>query len=318
MTRFDWMRPVLRASLIALAGASAVGAEPLADFRFKDVSDQSRGLWDGDKPVLVYNHGLIAKPGTPGARERSSYVHPVYGLDGEVLTDDFPRDHPYHRGLYWAWPHIKIGDKEYDLWSARADLQDRFHRWTDEETSKSGAKLGVENGWFADGKRLVRERVLLHVYPSGAESRAIDVELTWTPIDQPMTLWGAEGKSYGGLNFRVAPRTKTIITVPDGHTNDDLLVAKLPWADICGDFQGAAGLSGVAIFVPLQHRNYPPTWMTRHYGLLSVGWPGTEPQTFAANEPITCRYRIWIHRGNPDAAEIQKAYESYCGQPKSQ
>jgi hypothetical protein len=133
-----------------------------------------------------------------------------------------------------------------------------------------------------------------------------------------MTRWGAEGKSYGGLNFRVAPRTKTIITVPDGRTNDDLVVTKLPWADISGDFQGAVSLSGAAIFVPPQHRNYPPTWMTRHYGLLSVGWPGTEPQTFPANEPITCRYRIWIHRGNPAPAEIQKAYEAYCGQTKSQ
>jgi Family of unknown function (DUF6807) len=318
VTRRDLTSLPVRAFLIALMAASAVGSEPPTGFQFKDVNDQSRGLWDGDKPVLVYNHGLIASPGATGARSRSSYIHPVYGLDGEVLTDDFPKDHLYHRGLFWAWPHIKFGDKEYDLWSARADLQDRFQRWTNEETSKSGAELGVENGWFADGKKLVREQVRLHVHPAAAESRAIDIELTWTPIDHPMTLWGAEGKSYGGLNFRVAPRMKTIITVPVGRTNDDLVVTKLPWADVAGDFQGATDLSGAAIFVPPEHRNYPPTWMTRHYGLLSVGWPGTEAQTFPANEPITCRYRLWIHRGNPASAEIQKAYEAYCVQSKSQ
>jgi hypothetical protein len=304
-------------ALITFAAATAARAEPLAGFQFKDVNDQSRGLWDGDKLVLVYNHGLIARPEIPGAGSRSSYIHPIYGLEGEILTDDFPKDHRYHRGLFWAWPHIRIGDKEYDLWSARGGLQNRFERWTEAKASKTGAQLGVENAWFADDKRLVREQVRLYAHPATAESRAIDIELTWTPIDQPMTLWGAEGKSYGGFNFRVAPRTKTIITVPDGRTTEDLVVTKLPWADVSGDFQGGAGLSGAAIFVHPQHRSYPPTWMTRHYGLLSVGWPGTEPQTFPANQPIICRYRFWIHRGNPTAAEIQKAYEAYCRETKS-
>ena len=48
------------------------------------------------------------------------------------------------------------------------------------------------------------------------------------------------------------------------------------------------------------------------YGLLAVGWPGVTPKTLPAGEPVTCRYRIWIHRGTPDAAEIQRAYIDYC------
>src|SRR5688572_19310265 len=71
-----------------------------SQFRFEPVTDRSLGIWEGDRPVFVYNHGAIGKPGLEGARERSSYVHPIYGLDGEILTDDFPKDHVYHRGLY--------------------------------------------------------------------------------------------------------------------------------------------------------------------------------------------------------------------------
>ena len=129
MKHFHVTRIIATTVLIA-AACVAKGAEPTPGFQFKAVSERSRGLFEGDKPVLVYNHGPMAKPETPGARSRSSYVHPIYGLDGEVLTDDFPKDHLYHRGLFWAWPHIKIGDKEYDLWSARNDFQDRFERWT--------------------------------------------------------------------------------------------------------------------------------------------------------------------------------------------
>src|SRR5262245_9541699 len=320
-------RSMVAAGLVALiAGSFAMSAEPgssVAGFRFDGSSDKSRALLENDKPVLVYNHGPITPPGSAGGRGRAGYFHPIHGLDGEVITDDFPRDHTYHRGMYVAWPHIKIGDKEYELWTSRGELQQVFRRWLTQETGDKSAELGIENGWVADGKLLVREEMWLVVHAATADSRAIDVRLTWTPIDQPLTLSGAEGKSYGGFNFRFAPRTKTIITVPEGSTltdgvtatagriSGDLLVTRLPWADFVGDFAGAKGQSGAAIFVHPTHRDFPPTWMTRHYGLVSVGWPGVEPQTFPANQPITCTYRVWIHRGAPTAAEIQKAYDAY-------
>jgi hypothetical protein len=99
------------------------------------------------------------------------------------------------------------------------------------------------------------------------------------------------------------------------------VVTNLPWADLSGDLNKRSGeLSGIAVFVNPGHPNYPPTWMTRHYGLLAVGWPGVTPKMLPAGEPVTCRYRIWIHRGAPDPAEIQQAYADYCatagGQPE--
>src|SRR5678816_3043206 len=112
-------------------------------FRFAAVTENSLGLWEGPRPVLVYNHGPIRNTNAPSQPGRSTYVHPLYGLDGEVLTDDFPKDHDYHRGLYWAWPHIKIADQEYDLWSLRG-IRIEFRRWLAQETKPNMAVLGVE------------------------------------------------------------------------------------------------------------------------------------------------------------------------------
>ncbi|MBT7595785.1 MAG: hypothetical protein HN559_12810, partial [Gemmatimonadetes bacterium] len=51
---------------------------------------------------------------------RSHYIHPLYGLDGEVLTEEFPSDHPHHCGIYWAWHQVWIGEKRIgDAWSLR-------------------------------------------------------------------------------------------------------------------------------------------------------------------------------------------------------
>ena len=49
-------------------------------------------------------------------------------------------------------------------------------------------------------------------------------ELTWTPLSEPLTLEGAEGKSYGGLTLRFAPRTHTVITTPLGQGEQDLSI----------------------------------------------------------------------------------------------
>lgn len=306
---FGLLAPFL--SLTAQDSEQKPRAAAALQFRFEAVSDNSLGLWEGERPVLVYNHGVMSKPGVAAAHPRSTYIHPIYGLDGEVLTDDFPADHGDHRGLYWAWPHIKIGSQEFDLWSMRG-IRYEFQRWLTREAQPDAAVLAVENGWFVGDKQVVRETVRIKVHPASSESRSMDLEFTWTPMDQPITLWGSEGKSYGGLTLRFGPRSRTMITVPTVRTTNDLMVTKLPWADLSGDLnRNAVGLSGAAVFVHPEHPDFPPTWMTRHYGLLAVGWPGVTPQTFAAGKPFACRYRLWIHRGAPEAAEIQKAYETY-------
>ena len=298
-------------SLTARGAETKSPAPTKSRFRFEPIDGKSLGLWEGDQPVFVYHHGAISSAKAPNAVSRSTYLHPLYGLDGEILTDDFPKDHDYHRGLYWAWPHIKIDDQEYDSWSLRG-IRCEFQRWLARETSSGTAVLATQNAWFVGDKQVMAEKVRLEVHSATSRSRAIDVELTWTPTDRSITLWGAPEKSYGGLTLRFGPRSRTIITVPDGRTTNDLVVTKLQWADLSGDLnQATGGLSGAAIFVHPEHPDFPPTWMARHYGLLAVGWPGVMAQTFPAGKSSSCRYRIWIHRGAPEAAEIQQAYQAY-------
>ena len=286
------------------------GAAPAPAFRFAAVNDQSLGLWDGAQPVLVYNHGVIAKPGVPADRARSTYIHPLYGLDGEVLTDDFPRDHYHHRGLFWAWPHVTVGGQHYDLWMLKG-LRQQFVRWLDQTVTVSSAVLGVENGWFVGEQKVLQERVWIRVHPALANERALDLDFTWTPVDQPITLAGAENKSYGGLTLRFAPGTNTVITVPSGPTTNDLPMTNLPWADLTRQWTPGRTTSGAAIFVHPSHPDFPPQWLTRYYGVLCLGWPGIQAQTFQPGQPIRCSYRVWIHRGAAALSALQQAFQAY-------
>jgi len=301
-------------------GASA--GDKGAGFRFQDVSDVSLGLWEGETPVLVYNHGMVTVervPAKDSRRTRACYIHPLWGLQGEVLTDDAPGDHTHHRGVFWAWPHITIDGREYDLWVYN-NIKQKFVGWLAREAGPVAATLGVENGWFVGDKKVMIERVWMRTYRAGASERALDIEFTLTPVDKPVTLVGAPGKSYGGLNARYAPREKTLITVPSGPTKQDLPDTPLAWADLTAKFkdQNARSPSGAAVFVDPGHPDYPPTWLTRHYGILCVGWPGVKGKTFEPDKPIRLCYRIWIHKSAADTETLKDAYDAYAAGHKAE
>ncbi len=312
-------RIVLAAAAFLALGAAAGAGEPAKGFTLKAVNDKSLGLWERGKPVLVYNHGTISKKGVPARYNRACYVHPLHGLDGEVLTEDFPVDHRHHRGVFWAWPHVRIGGKEYNSWIPTG-IHYRLDRWVRKEAGPKRACLEAVNGWYVGEKKVADEHLRITVHPARADGRAIDFNLTWTATDQPITLQGAGGKSYGGFTVRFNTRLQekdglkpkdATITAPDGVTKKDLAVTPLAWADFTAALAGAGKRSGLALLVHPTHPAYPPTWLTRHYGCLCVGWPGVKPGTLQPGKPVRCRYRLWVHRGPADLETLKKAYAAY-------
>lgn len=284
--------------------------QPAEAFRFEPLDARSLKLWEGSRPVFVYNHGTMSRPGVPADRNRSTYVHPLYGVNGEVLTDDFPADHHHHRGLFWAWPHVRIDGREYDLWTLKG-VEQRFEQWLHQQAGGWAAVLGVENGWYIGTRRVMRERIWFTVHPEGPDGRMIDLEGFWIPEDRAVALAGAEGKSYGGLTLRYAPRRQTVITTPLGTGTNDLAMTRLPWADLSATFDGTAAPQGAAILVAPEHPDFPPMWLTRHYGVLCLGWPGVEAKTFPPGEVIHCRYRIWVHAGVPGKDVLAGQQEAF-------
>lgn len=288
-------------------------------FRFEDVAaGKSRGLFDGGQPVLVYNYGVITGekvPETDHRRTRACYVHPLYGIEGETLTDDFSRDHYHHHGVFWTWPHVKVDGKEHDLWAGNS-IHQRFVRWLEHgQGGPVAGVLGVENGWFVGDKKVMIERIWLLAGKTIGDSRAVDVSITLIPTERPVTLLGAAGKSYGGLTVRFAPPGSndpaTRITTVEGVTEVDLTETRQPWADFTSKLNGHPTASGATVMIAPDHPGYPPTWLLRHYGPLCVGWPGVTSRTLAPGVPVRMDYRLWIHRTVVDVEEIQRAYDAY-------
>jgi hypothetical protein len=180
-------------------------------------------------------------------------------------------------------------------------IRHEFQRWTKQSAAADTAVLACENGWYVGERRVLREHVRLTVHKLAAAGRKIDVELRLTPTDEPVTLWGAAGKSYGGMSLRFAPRADTIVTTASGRQATDLNLTPLGWADLSGRFANSKTASGVTLRLAPDHPDYPPLWITRQYGFLGVGWPGDKPATLQPGQSTTLRYELLIHRGGLDS-----------------
>jgi Family of unknown function (DUF6807) len=269
---------------------------------------------DAGQKVLSYVYGDVLPVGVDPRFARSSYIHPLYSLDGQVLTQDFPSDHRHHHGLFWAWPVVEVRGVKTSNWEPREPaLRQHFVKWAKREVTAEGARLVVKNTWKLGGTEdVVHETVTIFVHGATLYGRAVDVEILLRPVGGPITLRGApeDNKGYSGLCFRSAPLLKgAAMTTDDGPLAADSTGKPFRWADI------SRPDLGVAIFVSPDHPGYPIPWLIRnsYAGVLNPCWPGLPGTTLLEGVPVTLRYRVYIHRGDCASGRVKEAFEAYIG-----
>ena len=308
----------MRLSFIIVTSALVAFAAQAEDtFHWIEHPGGKLELTENGKPVLVFNHGLQLKDGVKEQFRRADYFHPIYNLDGAVITDDFPKDHFHHRGLFWGWPEVTVAGKTYYPWAC-AGMQQRFKRWLARETTHGSALLAVENGWFLGEHSVVRETVEARIFSPDGAGRAMDVAVTLEAEKEPVAVSGRHeaSKGYGGFTLRLAPRREASVTLPTGRQEKDAVQVKSTWADYSAKFGVTDAVSGVAIFDHPKNPNHPTTWLTRYYGVLNPTWPALETARLEPGKPITLRYRLWIHRGDCADGKVAEACARWSQSPQ--
>jgi hypothetical protein len=299
-TFFGRPLPLLVALGLSDSGQGLGAAEPR--FEFREISPASLELSENGKPVFVYNFGGVLAEGSPERMRRSCYLHPVYAPDGTVLTDDFNKDHPHHRGIFWAWEVVTVDGKTNDVWTVKGFRQ-KFVRWIAREASGQSARMAVENGWYDGDRKFAKEEVEIVTRPSVNDRRILDFTLRFEAVDKPVTIVGTpdQHKGYGGFAFRTAPRdggaAKTVILTDTGISEKDGVLARHPWAEIRGEFQGKP--ESIKIEDDASNPGFPKNgWLMRHsFALLNVSYPGLEPITLEPGKPLVLKYRVVLSSG---------------------
>jgi methane monooxygenase PmoA-like len=309
--------------LCLILGVAMLASWAHGDFTLNDDGKALTVAEDG-APVLVYRYARVEPP--EGVEERfwrMGYIHPLYGLEGDVLTQDFPDDHYHHRGVFWAWPCCKVGEKTMDIW-AIGGVRQIFEDWSIKEASKDKVEIGAKNVWIFDGdpKPKVREHIRMTILPATKRGRAIDFQLRFSNVcDEVVTFRGAttNNKGYGGFSFRPDKSRKPLtFTAADGVVEKDQLEYDTPWADVTlSEGENKAPTSGVAMFQHPSNPGYPhPGWIFRHYGFLGASYPHNDPVELKPGESFELRYRLYVHRGTARKGQVAKAFKKYLKSTK--
>ena len=238
---------------------------------------------------------------------RSDYIHPLYGLEGEMLTNDWPdAGHPHHRGIFWAWPEVKYRTGRGDIYA----LQTVFARPTGNIEYTSGpvyAEIDAENLWIWENKEpIVHESAIIRIYHSTSDSRIIDLTINLLALENSVTIATRFTDSYGGLNIRMqSPESQDISYFTDEASSDPMRA----WSDFNGIFKGIKSTSGLMVLQHRENPEYPGVW--RDYpGLAWVQPTFPTPGTrflLRTKETLTLRYRLIIHAGGKPNDELSRA-----------
>ncbi len=307
-------------AFVSFDPAAAATDSPPAAVR---VTKDSGGYWftEGNTKVLFYQADRKALP--DGQAARSNYFHPLYDLDGNVLTEDFPADHLHHRGIFWAWHQVRIdGRSVQDQWVNRDSL------WTvqDARTSsdEGSALLALRVVWesplFTDagGQRrpFVEERSVTRVHAAEGAIRRIDFHQRLTALVDGVEIGGSEdAKGYGGFSYRIVMPSDIRFVGAQGVVRPtENAVASSPWMDVSGTY-GTSGKSGVSVLTHPTSTGFPPPWILRARGSMqNAVYPGRQLVSIPRDRPLVLRYRLVLHRGELAPAAIERLQAEYAAE----
>ena len=253
-----------------------------------------------------------------GQNARTNYIHPLYGLDGSILTEDFPNDHPYHHGIYWAWHQIIYKDKKIaDGW-----INDNV-RWQviDTKTGKGKKRIFLKSTvlWKAalpDNKvqNIIRENSKITVHQSSDNFRAIDFDIELNSLIEGIKIGGDDSeKGYGGFSVRLKlPKNISFLSDNKSIVPQELGIEAGPWMDFTGSFGIDSSVkSGLTILCHPLNPVTKNTWILRKKtSMQNSVYPGKVPVEITS-KGIRLRYRIIVHNDQIKDIDLQKLYDAY-------
>lgn len=305
----------------------AVKTVNVSKLALKELGDGTVGLFDGQVPVWNFVYQQKIHPGIDPNDKRSiagCYFHPLYGLDGEILTINASNwdNHAHHHGVWTSFMtiirHRPDGSfDQYDTWTDDTELKKEFVGWSERGIKPDGSFVFTARiGWLIAGKeKIMDEKTTVVTFPMIKDPkrgayRIIDFSSAYTPVKDRITLAADRKykKSFASLSIRfIKPPQKTLLLSKDGEIKEDHLQLEIPWIDYQSAFGKngeQTGTAGVAVFPDKRNPKHKGGWGVRHYGLIATGWPGIDGTDLEPGQTVTLKYRLVIHEKNWTPVEL--------------
>lgn len=307
------------ASLLLISAACVLAGGP-GGVTLKDDSNHISVAIDG-KPFTDYWYGkrddrAYARP----------FFFPVLAPDGTQVTADHygQKEHPHHNSLWVG--HGDVSGANH--WALEGEKTPRQRHIKFEKVE--GDTIVEDLEWEGTNHDpILREKRTLRFLPMGSAARGIDFTLEFTPISGPVDF--ADTKEAGLVAVRVAKSIsdEPTLTTAAGVHGEGMKAEKAAWGkaadwcDISGRVDGKE--YGIAVLDDPRNPRHPTRWHVRAYGLLAANPFGLHSFDKAPDhagdlvmEPgktVTFRYRVIVHQGDADSANLPEAYRQFSAPP---
>lgn len=313
----SFMTPAMCALLLCLSAPSGFAEEHDSAAYKVEVTDEGIEIKQGDSPVATYVFASGAKP----------IVWPVYGPGGVEMTRQYPMreaaeherdDHPHHRSLWFT--HGDVNGVDY--WTEGAGHGTIVHREVLGTRGGDSARIETLSQWVnPQGEAQLDDRRVMEFSKAG-DARLIDVAITLTALVDAVNFGDTKEGSFGIRvpgTMKVDAKQGGRIVTSGGDTDKEAWGKQANWVDYVGPVDGET--MGIAIMNHPSSFGAPCRWHVRTYGLFAanpfgvhhfIGGEETEGSTLAKGESLTLQYRVVLHRGDTEEANIAAMWNEYA------
>jgi hypothetical protein len=253
-----------------------------------------------------------------GEYSRCNYIHPIFGIDGKIITEDFPEDHPHQRGVFWAWHQILIDGKSVsDGWELK-----NFSQEVTEFEFKLQKGLGIMNTvvnwksplWKSGTESYMKEKTTITMYPRVGNLRRIDLDIHLEALTDHLSIGGSDDeKGYGGFSVRL--KLPENVTFDNGKGMVEPLNTAVDAGNeikVGGSFLKNGGKGGIVIWNNPANPKPSTQWILRNKASMqNAVFPGRQPVSIPFDEPLTLRYTLLVYKGDLSSKQIKRALNQF-------
>lgn len=289
----------------------------------------SSGLaWEQQADSLALRQdGQIVWRFNYGTNEAKPSFHPLALPAGPVLSCYRPKDHPWHRGLWFSWKYInKVNYWEETRETGLAEGKTEWRAPTIEAHPDFSARLVLDLDYHPTNGPVVltEHRVITVSPPDKTGAYHLDWDMIFRGVGQEVVLdrappVDAQGRNapggYAGLGLR-APEELQEARVITGEGPVKYENNRFRGKALALDFSGIMGdrAAGVAFLDNIANLNSPTPWYVVNNPPMYYISPAVltyTAETLKAGDTLVLRYRVIVHPGRWTPEQLQRAAESY-------
>jgi hypothetical protein len=317
-TPLHWRRKMRRLFALLLAAQSAaVCTTVFAAELTAEKTEHGVTIKVGEQLFAEYLTRSGAKP----------VVWPILGPTGKAMTRAYPmesvpgekRDHIHQRSLWFT--HGEVNG--VDFWSENDKHGTTEHREFVKVAGGPTATIVTRNDWLgSDGQKILQDERTL-VFGADDAVRWIDFGIVLSPTEKAVEFGDTKEGTFGvrvPTSMDVDSKQGGKIVNSRGDSDAKAWSKEAEWVDYHGPVDGEQ--LGIAILNHPSSYAFPTRWHVRTYGLFAANpfaGKGFELEKSGGyrlepGKSLTLRYRVILHRGDEQAAGIQKRFEEYAQQ----